>query len=395
MQYNILSVLAILTAVPLALALLDHTQSPLPAYHTTAEKRQIPPGPPCDCYSISGPDPGFFQHHHFWDFRQVPGNVLAARDFEGRASHEDQLMTAPILLKDTPFAADWNTQNWHRSGSVLFPIPIANSHQNAFLTRSLAGGPSFLAMRTQRFEKYSSTAEIETNLANFMHVSFRVRLRILGHDEPIFAPPLVENKMLFGKRNEEAMPNKADIARSPLAQRVAGVAGLTKQTSATTNFPPSVGACVGIFTFFSTTSESDIEILTSDPPTRVHYANQPDYDPIRNIVIPGSQLAVDVPVPWTAWSTHRLDWFPGMSRWYVEDQLQASLAYGVPVDPSRLIINLWSDGGLWSGNLTVGDSVYLGIEWIELVYNTTGEPPKPCNRVCRVDGVANPGVPEM
>uniref|UniRef100_A0A093UZK7 Beta-glucanase n=1 Tax=Talaromyces marneffei PM1 TaxID=1077442 RepID=A0A093UZK7_TALMA len=296
---------------------------------TTADKRERS----CDCYSVSGSDPGHFQHHKFWDFRQVPLNALAVKDFQfqpvtqadASAIHQNKdFNAAPILLKDTPFAADWLIQDWQRSGSLLFPIPIANSNKNAFLTRSLAGGTSFLAMRTKRFEKYSSTAEIET-----------------------------------------------------------------------ARLPPSTGACVGIFTFFSRTSESDIEILTSDPPNRAHYANQPDYDPIRNVVIPGSQVAVDSHVPWTTWSTYRLDWFPGMSRWYVENQLQASLAYGVPVDPSRLIVNIWSDGGLWSGNLTVGNSVHLGIEWIEIAYNLTGEAPQPCNTVCRIDNVAHPGVPEM
>jgi hypothetical protein len=114
-----------------------------------------------------------------------------------------------------------------------------------------------------------------------------------------------------------------------------------------------------------------------------------------------------------------------------------------------LIVNLWSDGGLWSGNLTVGESVYLGIEWIELAYNLTGEaqsiqardlhdeeeihiltrPPfsqhdhtrgqeslssqaienmrhssrpeditkreKTCNVVCRIDDVKHAGIPEI
>lgn len=386
MKYNLFFlVLTALSTVSTARSVLNHTQTPFSADSTTAEKR----GRSCDCYSVSGPDPGHFQHHKFWDFRQVPLNALAAKDFQfqpiaqadASATHKNnEFNAAPILLKDTPFAADWLIQDWQRSGSLLFPIPIANSNQNAFLTRSLAGGTSFLAMRTKRFEKYSSTAEIETGIQNFMHVSFRVRLRILANDEPILSPPLFENKA-FGKRNDEMTEMR--IQEDPLVQRVAA------------RLPPSTGACVGIFTFFSRTSESDIEILTSDPPNRAHYANQPDYDPIRNVVIPGSQVAADAHVPWTAWSTYRLDWFPGMSRWYVENQLQASLAYGVPVDPSRLIVNIWSDGGLWSGNLTVGNSVHLGIEWIEIAYNLTREAPRPCNTVCRIDNVARPGVPEM
>lgn len=390
MQYNLFHIVAALTAASIALSAPHQSQNPLSASWTTAQKRQIAPGTTCDCYSVSGPDPGYFQHHHFWDFRQVPLNALAAKDFHFQPVTQNTVLTsenheannASILLKDTPFAGDWLIQDWHRSGSHLFPIPIANSNQNVFLTRSLAGGPSFLAMRTKRFEHYSSTAEVETNIDNFMHVSFRVRLRVLGNDEPIISPPLFEDKAL-GKRDAEVMAENMKTQPDPLIQRVAS------------RLPPSIGACVGIFTFFSTTSESDIEILTSDPPNRVHYANQPDYDPIRNIVIPGSQVAIDAPVPWTTWSTYRLDWLPGMSRWYVENQLQTSLAYGVPVDPSRLIINIWSDGGLWSGNLTVGDSVHLGIEWIEIAYNLAGEAPRPCNTVCRIDDVVNPGIPEM
>lgn len=385
MQYSLfLLIVTALTTVSVAQSLLNQTQTPFSA----PEKR----GPSCDCYSVSGPDTGHFQHHRFWDFRQVPLNVLAAKDFQFQAAtqadakasveNKDSFNVAPILVKDTPFAADWHIQDWRRSGSNLFPIPISNSHQNAFLTRSLAGGSSFLAMRTKRFEKYSSTAEIESAISNYMHVSFRVRLRILGNEEPILSPPLVED-MSFIKRSEETKNTTLHSREDPMIQRIA------------TRLPPSTGACVGIFTFFSRTSESDIEILTSDPPTRAHYANQPDYDPVRNIVIPGSQVAVDAHIPWTQWSTYRLDWFPGMSRWYVDNQLQASLAYGVPVDPSRLLVNIWSDGGLWSGNLTVGNSVHLGIEWMELAYNLTGETSRPCEHVCRIDNVQNPGVPEM
>lgn len=360
---------------------------------TASPLRNQTVAPACDCYTVSGPDPGYFQHHRFWDFRQVPLNAQAIKDFTFQPAGTQNVASpaaanyepnaAPVLLKDTPFAADWTIEDWHRSGSQLFPIPIANSNKNAFLTRSLVGGgSSFLAMRTRRFERYSSTAEIVTRVTNFMHVSFRVRLRILGNDEQILAPLLVEEQQLRARRD---LPTAEILAQNvdPRVQRMA------------TLQPPSTGACVGIFTFFSRTSESDIEILTSDPPNRAHYANQPDYDPVRNIVIPGSQVAVDAHVPWTTWSTYRLDWLPGMSRWYVENQLQASLTYGVPVDPSRLIVNIWSDGGLWSGNLTVGNSVHLGIEWIEMTYNLTGEAPRPCNVVCRVDGVRNPGIPEV
>jgi hypothetical protein len=33
---------------------------------------------------------------------------------------------------------------------------------------------------------------------------------------------------------------------------------------------------------------------------------------------------------------------------------------------------MWSDGGVWSGNMSVYDEAFLQIQWIELVYNTSG-----------------------
>jgi hypothetical protein len=378
MRFNLSLVLAVLALVP-AVTSSNRVEK-------TSEYRTQAVDPACDCYTVSGPDSGYFQHHQFWDFRQVPLNPAAASTFQFQPnsppSPDYGVNAAPVLLKDTPFSSEWAVQDWGRGGTPLFPVTIVNSNKNVYLTSHAAGGPTFLVMRTTRFEAFSSTAEIETNLLNFMHVSLRVRLRILEKGEDILSP--VNAEQALGQRIQSRSDENTASEPSSHAQR-------RKEK----RLLPSIGACVGIFTFFSRTSESDIEILTSDPPNRVHYANQPDYDPIRNIVIPGSQIAADSPIPWTAWSTYRLDWLPTMSRWYVENQEQASLAYGVPVDPSRLVINLWSDGGLWSGNLTVGDSVHLGIEWIEVAYNLTGDMPKLCNRNCRIDNVAVPGIPEV
>ncbi|KAE8356799.1 concanavalin A-like lectin/glucanase domain-containing protein [Aspergillus coremiiformis] len=130
----------------------------------------------------------------------------------------------------------------------------------------------------------------------------------------------------------------------------------------------------------SKTCESDIEILTSDPPHTIHYSNQPDYDPISDKVIPGAGSRMNISVPWTAWVTHRLDWFPNISRWYTGEVLQLANSYGVPREPSTLVLNLWSDGGNWTGDLRVGESVFLGVEWIELVFNVSEGVVQPVNR---------------
>jgi hypothetical protein len=35
-------------------------------------------------------------------------------------------------------------------------------------------------------------------------------------------------------------------------------------------------------------------------------------------------------------------------------------------------MNMWSDGGVWTGNMSLYDEAYLQIQWIEVVYNTSG-----------------------
>lgn len=88
---------------------------------------------------------------------------------------------------------------------------------------------------------------------------------------------------------------------------------------------------------------------------------------------------------------------------------------------------MWSDGGVWSGNMSVGSSAELQVEWIQILFNTSGkregpggkkkggkvkrwvhhlvdeggkvlarrEEEKYCTVICRVDGVEKEGYPEV
>ncbi|KAJ9271741.1 CAZyme family GH16 [Paecilomyces variotii] len=316
--------------------------------------------PSCECYIVSGPEPGYFQNYRFWDFRYVPPEPELAKEYQfsplgnnaGAAKYNEAngpLLKRPILLRDTKFADEWTVQSWSREGSSLFPVPIVNSERNVFITNDpWHEDATNLVFRTTRLDDYSSTAEIETRLRNILHCSVRVRLRLFAGDG-ILQPPIWGKSVSNNGEDEDS-----DVSVEP-------------RLSAS---PPS-GACAGIFTYHSTTSESDIEILTSDPPYRIHYANQPDYDPITDEMIPGASTVVDLPVRWTSWATHRLDWFSSNSRWWVDGIIQERKTYSVPYNPSMLVINLWSDGGNWTGNMSVGDSVYMGIESIEIAYNAT------------------------
>lgn len=174
-----------------------------------------------------------------------------------------------------------------------------------------------------------------------------------------------------------------------------------------------------MFMYFDDNNESDIEVLTSDPSDHVRYSNQPSVDQEGNAIAASSNdVSLPAGVRWTAWNEHRMDWLPGRSAWYVNGISVSNLTYGVPTKPSGLVLNAWSDGGVWSGNMSVGDQAYLEIQWIEMVFNTSGPAggssgaPHPtqgtrgaadlnkrkdhhgCKTPCAVDGVKTVGFPE-
>lgn len=82
-----------------------------------------------------------------------------------------------------------------------------------------------------------------------------------------------------------------------------------------------------------------------------------------------------MPVAWTDWHTHRIDWVTSKSSWFVDGRHYLDKAYGVPTVPSYLILNMWSDGGMWSGEMQPLDEARLEIEWVEMVFNISDESP--------------------
>ncbi|KAJ5356618.1 Endo-1-3(4)-beta-glucanase [Penicillium concentricum] len=332
----------------------------------------------CDCYTISGPDPGYFQHYKIWDFRAVDLNKHANlnlsepidygdEDWDDDDEGDDQNPQngspgvhesknpdpRSLVFYKTSFERDWSSQNWERRGTPISPILMVNSKHNVFLTRDHEQDDphaTYLVLRTTRFSEHTSTAEIETRLHNIYRCSLRVRFRLLPAGSIVSQPP-----------HPGEWPPRDPKRHS--------TAPWNNKTTPLHDGRPSDGACAGIFTYHDQTCESDIEILTRDPSHRVHYANQPDYDFAADRDIPGASTIADVPVPWTTWSTHRLDWLSNMSRWYVNDQIQDAKSYRVPDLESMIVINLWSNGGLWTGDMRIGDSIYMGIEYIELGYN--------------------------
>lgn len=134
------------------------------------------------------------------------------------------------------------------------------------------------------------------------------------------------------------------------------------------------GAIAGFFTYFDDTDESDIEILTRDPPNRVHFSNQPTENPETGVPISGSTFNDSMPGGRKSsdWNTYRLDWVPNRSAWYFNGQQVAQTSVNVPKAASEVTLNLWSNGGRFSSVMKPGGNAYFDIQWVELLFNVSG-----------------------
>lgn len=280
-------------------------------------------------------------------------------------------MTASYF-NTTQFNSDWSIQNDPEEPDAL--VPSINSAQNIFIAKQEYANDTeatYLALRASRLPNFASIAEIDSNQKNLLHSSIRARIRLI----PTFS-------------------NNSQYVQEPDIGTFSGV---------NTSHPIAPGAVLGFFTFESNTQESDIEILTSDPTTNIRFSNQPDFDEKTGNTVPGASSDVLLPNGgvWTDWHDYRLDWYDGVSRWYIDGEFVLEKTLNVPTEPSGLILNLWSDGGEWSGNMSVGAEVVAGFEWIEVAFNISGSANGPqkrhsqqlCHIGCNVDGVQDVGFP--
>jgi beta-glucanase (GH16 family) len=214
-------------------------------------------------------------------------------------------------------------------------------------------------MRTTRQPDFQSSAEIENEQKNMMHATLRFRARIVG----------------------------------------------------------DAGAVAGLFTYADDSDETDVEVLTRLNSSTIYYSTQPSVDKHGNDIPEGSVAVGGLP-DYNDWHEHRIDWLPGVTRWFVDGALARTSTYGPPRKPSGLVMNMWSNGGVWSGNMSVGAAAELHVQWIEVAFNTSGpragigshrgsqasskvrrdlgkRKQAGCKVVCAIDAVATPGFPEI
>ncbi|KAI0389509.1 glycoside hydrolase family 16 protein [Xylariaceae sp. FL0594] len=315
----------------------------------------------CGCYLTNDTSSQYLTTHQFFDFRalaqyaHVPDPIVDAYD-SSQADVTSEYFSAPN------WDDVWGIQQWNNSASVEsgdVPLLMVNSPNNIYIQKNEdenASSDTFLTMRTLRYKNHQSAAEFESKSKAYHHLSVRMYARTLGDPGAITA--------MFTYR-DDGDPNQ-----------------------------------------LTSVQESDLEIRTMDPKNKVQYTNQPSYSRQGNDV-PASTRNATTPVEadWTQWSVHRMDWTPTATTWFIDGRNVASIAFQVPRDPSQVIFNAWSDGGEWSGNMTVGGAAYLQIQWIEIVFNKTGNDHTSrkrgdngggaCQNICSIDETPTTGTPVL
>ncbi|KAK4146948.1 glycoside hydrolase [Dichotomopilus funicola] len=280
----------------------------------------------CGCYLTNDTDHTYFTEHRFFDFRKL-SEYAHVTDVIGDFDSSSSAPVTSDYFKTPEWTDFWLMGTWNNTGGASRPgssVDMVNSPNNIYISPNDdededSDFDTYLTLRTQRLSSFQTSAEIESASSHFKYLSLRMLARTIG----------------------------------------------------------SPGAITAMFTYRGATSlaqvqESDLEIRTSDPRNLLHYTNQPAYtdagavipDATRNATMPDGR-------DWSSWAVHRLDWTPGLTTWYVDDEEVASIAFQAPRDESTVILNAWSDGGGWTGNMTVFDAAFLQVQWLEVVFNNS------------------------
>ena len=327
----------------------------------------------CDCFFVDGTYPAFFSEYKFFDFRSLPKYAGVPDSITSLEDNSIASATSEYFSNDD-WTGTWQLQGWdNRVGdgdelSKDATLVMVNSPNNVYLEESGdddTDSETFLTMRTKRLPGFQTAAEFESTTSDYEFLSIRILARTIG----------------------------------------------------------SPGACTAMFTYrdsgtLADVQEADIEILTSGPRNKIQYTNQPSYS-IDGDTFPEATSNGTMPedLRWTDWVVHRLDWTPGHSTWYVNDEETASISFQAPRDPAHIHFNAWSNGGGWTGTMPMYDEAFFQIQWIQMVFNRTSaggdssekkrsldtsrpvgerlnrreDSESSCQVVCSIDDVSDPG----
>ncbi|KAK8089031.1 hypothetical protein PG997_003992 [Apiospora hydei] len=317
----------------------------------------------CACYQTNETASQFLSHHKFFDFRSLPQYVHVPKAVDDPASSAGAGVSSSYFAS-RDWKSWWEIQSWNNSDTLPrgnqtnttisdATVLMVNSPSNVYLESNTDARPSsqtYLTMRTVRHATFQSAAEIESAALDFRYLSVRMKARTKG----------------------------------------------------------SPGAITAMFTYrpaqdMAKVQEADLEVRTADPSYSIQYTNQPSWNDDGDV--PGATRNISDP--------RHVDWGPGRSTEWTGPQgepLLSTISFQVPRDGSQVIFNSWSNGGSWSGNMSLFTEAYLQVQWIDIVYNNTiqpppaqpypgwpfpGQPSTACKTVCSIDETSVVGTPVL
>lgn len=300
----------------------------------------------CGCYVTNGTDPTYYSKRIFFDFRDLGKYADQQDDVETDADKARGASPSSKYFKESDWKKTWKLSDWTKgidddNNPLTYGEHVARVYSpgNVYVeSDDDSSERTYVSVRSKRVPDFQSCGEF-SSADEYQYLSLRVLARTVGDPGGVTS--------IFTYREAKEL---ADV------------------------------------------QEADIEFLTQGADDRVQYVNNPAYT-LEGQNFPEATRDVEIPHgrPFSDWLVHRLDWTPRRSTWYVDGNQTAAIAFQVPRDPSHVVFNVWSDGGYWSGNMSMGGQVALQIQWIEMVYNTTKEDEGGCGAVCSIDEDETPG----
>ncbi|OJD17638.1 hypothetical protein AJ78_02288 [Emergomyces pasteurianus Ep9510] len=223
------------------------------------------------------------------------------------------------LRTNPDFTKDWEVQNWGvPPRSWVKPLAIDNMEENVFLREGN------LILRQQGYSKEDALTKSKVRVASIasqrddiIHGSFRVEL-------------------------------KMENAKG--------------------------GSCGAFFWYRDDENEIDIEILSREFKTDwfpVHYTTHPALDEHGQVISNATKV---IPLRdddiLNSFQRHRFDWTRDELRFYQNSTQVHSNALRIPYAPGHAYLNVWADGGPWSGAPSTTD-VFLTVKLIAIYHNTS------------------------
>ncbi|KAL1958826.1 hypothetical protein VTO42DRAFT_3663 [Malbranchea cinnamomea] len=134
------------------------------------------------------------------------------------------------------------------------------------------------------------------------------------------------------------------------------------------------GSVAAFFWYHDDKNEIDIEILAreyEDDEMPIHYTVHPAKDE-DDIVLQNATAVIPLrgDNPGSNFQRHRFDWTKDELRFYQNSELVITMNERIPRVGGHVYLNLWADGGSWSGSPSTTD-VLMTVRLIAIYHNTS------------------------